>query len=306
MSSSKSFFSVAVLGFQQTERVFLNSAFGLSARRTPGFVPFDPAQGGAPDVYLVDTKAPEALEALKRSNSNRQRPAILIGEDNLGLDWPLLGRPLQLTALFKAFDIAVQMQLTSPNLAARGGDPSAPATRSKSALASVAPPAGTRKALPPENDASGKLAPKHAHAVPAASTAVATTAAKGSVAADWVLVCDDSSTVRESMRQRLKPFGLNVDYAESGEQAIGLTGTKHYACVFLDVMMPGIDGYQVCKLIKSIKRANHTAVIMLTGKSSPFDRIRGTMAGCDAYLTKPVNEDKLLEVINRYLPGQSR
>ncbi|MFN0318147.1 MAG: response regulator [Burkholderiales bacterium] len=276
-------FSVAVLGFQQTERVFLNSAFGLSARRTPAFIPFDATQGGAPDVYLVDTKATNAVEVLQRNNANRQRPAILIGEDNLGLGWPLLGRPLQLTALFKAFDMAIQT--AAPNLA-------------KAAPAALAP---ARKIQAPENEARGSLFPK---SVLVASPAPAAAPKPREVAhAEWVLVCDDSSTVREFMRQRLQPYRLNVDYAESGEQAIGLTGTKHYACVFLDVMMPGIDGYQVCKLIKSIKRVNQTAVIMLTGKTSPFDKIRGTMAGCDAYLTKPVNEDKLLEVINRYLPA---
>jgi two-component system, cell cycle response regulator len=271
-------FSVAVLGFQQTERVFLNSAFGLSARRTPAFVPFDPARGGAPDVYLVDTKASEAVQALQRNNADRQRPAILIGEDNLGLGWPLLGRPLQLTALFQAFDKAIQT--ATPNNMA------------------PAVPAPARKATPAVNEARASHAPRQEHA----ATAVMVKPKPQETTAAWVLVCDDSSTVREFMRQRLQPYRLNVDYAESGEQAIGLTGTKHYACVFLDVMMPGIDGYQVCKLIKSIKRVNKTAVIMLTGKTSPFDKIRGTMAGCDAYLTKPVNEDKLLEVINRYLP----
>ena len=113
--------------------------------------------------------------------------------------------------------------------------------------------------------------------------------------ADWVLVVDDNQTVREFMRSKLAAFGFNVDYAESGEQAIGFTGQKHYACIFLDVIMPGIDGYQVCK--------QKTAVVMLTSKDSPFDKIRGSMSGCDAYLTKPVDEEKLLETIAKFLPG---
>jgi twitching motility two-component system response regulator PilG len=66
--------------------------------------------------------------------------------------------------------------------------------------------------------------------------------------------------------------------------------------------MPGIDGYQVCKLIKSNKAAQKTAVVMLTSKDSPFDKIRGSMSGCDAYLTKPVDEEKLLETISKFLP----
>lgn len=120
--------------------------------------------------------------------------------------------------------------------------------------------------------------------------------------ADWVLVVDDNTTVREFMKSKLAPFNFNVDYAESGEQAVGLTGQRRYTCVFLDVVMPGIDGYQVCKLIKSKKSVGKTAVVMLTSKSSPFDKIRGAMAGCDAYLTKPVDEEKLLETIVRFIP----
>jgi CheY-like chemotaxis protein len=123
-------------------------------------------------------------------------------------------------------------------------------------------------------------------------------------AADWVLVVDDNLTVREFMRSKLAPFNFNVDYAESGEQAVGLTGHRRYACVFLDVVMPGIDGYQVCKLIKSKKSQGKTHVVMLTSKGSPFDKIRGAMAGCDAYLTKPVDEEKLLETIVRFLPNR--
>ena len=123
--------------------------------------------------------------------------------------------------------------------------------------------------------------------------------------ADSVLVVDDNVTVREFMKSKLASFNFNVDYAESGEEAIGLTGQKYYACIFLDVIMPGIDGYQVCKLIKSKRAAPKTAVIMLTSKDSPFDKIRGSMSGCDAYLTKPVDEEKLLETIVKYLPNRT-
>lgn len=138
---------------------------------------------------------------------------------------------------------------------------------------------------------------------PARPEPVAAPAAKPK-RSDWVLVVDDSLAVRKFMETRLAPFGFNVDYADSGERAIGLTGEKHYTCVFLDVILPGVDGYQVCKMIKSKKsEVKRTAVVMLTSKSSPFDKIRGTMAGCDAYLTKPVDEEKLLAVIAKFLPA---
>jgi CheY-like chemotaxis protein len=139
---------------------------------------------------------------------------------------------------------------------------------------------------------------------PAPPAPVAPTIVAEMPAADWVLVVDDNLTVREFMRSKLAPFNFNVDYAESGEQAVGLTGHRRYTCVFLDVVMPGIDGYQVCKLIKSKKSQGKTHVVMLTSKGSPFDKIRGAMAGCDAYLTKPVDEEKLLETIVRFLPNR--
>jgi twitching motility two-component system response regulator PilG len=124
---------------------------------------------------------------------------------------------------------------------------------------------------------------------------------------DTVLVVDDNATVRMFMQAKLAPFRFEIDFAESGEEAIGLTATREYACVFLDVVMPGIDGYQVCKLIKSNKQAiKKTAVVMLTSRSSPFDKLRGSLAGCDEYLTKPLDEDRLLEVIAKFLPSSRK
>ena len=67
-------------------------------------------------------------------------------------------------------------------------------------------------------------------------------------------------------------------------------------------MLPGIDGYKVCKEIKSDKQSKNTPVVMLTGKGSRFDKLRGTMAGASVYLTKPVEQEKLKEVIKQFLP----
>jgi two-component system cell cycle response regulator len=128
-------------------------------------------------------------------------------------------------------------------------------------------------------------------------------AAQAKHATGSVLVVDDNATVRKFMEAKLAPYGFAADFAETGEQAVGLTGAKEYTCVFLDVVLPGIDGYQVCKLIKGNKQAvKRTAVVMLTSRSSPFDKLRGSLAGCDEYLTKPVDENHLLEIIAKFLP----
>jgi two-component system cell cycle response regulator len=137
-------------------------------------------------------------------------------------------------------------------------------------------------------------------------SSVSAAQARADVPMESVLVVDDSLPVRKFMEAQLMPFGFDVTFAASGEEAVQFSTQKHYTCVFLDVMLPGVDGYQVCRTIKRKKHEGRpTAVVMLTGKTSPFDKIRGTMAGCDAYLTKPVDEEKLLEVISKFIPKRA-
>jgi two-component system, cell cycle response regulator len=117
-----------------------------------------------------------------------------------------------------------------------------------------------------------------------------------------VLVVDDSLAIRNYMRSLLEAGGFAVSMADSVEIALELVNQKSFECVFMDVMMPGIDGYEGCRQIKAKMRgARALPVIMLTSKSSPFDRIRGKMAGCDAYLTKPVDPKQLGEVLAQQL-----
>lgn len=115
------------------------------------------------------------------------------------------------------------------------------------------------------------------------------------------LVVDDSPTVRKGIELGLAPFGLSLHFAETGEEALERLATTTYDIVFLDVVLPGIDGYAVCKVIKKDKGMKKTPVIMLTGKSSTFDRIKGSLAGCDTYLTKPVEFKVFQDVVKKYL-----
>lgn len=116
-----------------------------------------------------------------------------------------------------------------------------------------------------------------------------------------VLVVDDSLAIRNYLSSLLEAEGYAVRTAEDGESALELFQTgKTFDCVFMDVLMPGIDGYAACRKIKGIKGSKKTPVIMLTGKGSAFDRIRGKMAGCSAYLVKPVDVPKLQETLATY------
>jgi len=116
-----------------------------------------------------------------------------------------------------------------------------------------------------------------------------------------VLVVDDSYPVRKYMEHtlaKLANVNISIDFAISGEEALEKIAEKKYGLIFLDVVMPGMDGYKVCKAIKS---KYGSKVVMLTSKKSPFDKVRGTMSGCDAYLTKPPQEAQLKKVLLKCL-----
>lgn len=115
------------------------------------------------------------------------------------------------------------------------------------------------------------------------------------------MVVDDSGPVRKQLELELKLLGARVEMAENGEQAMEMTRSNRYDIIFLDVVMPGIDGYKVCKAIKKNIKTKNIPVIMLTGKSSPFDRVKGTLAGCDTYLTKPLQHDDFQTIAKKYL-----
>lgn len=117
------------------------------------------------------------------------------------------------------------------------------------------------------------------------------------------LVVDDSTTLQRLMYLTLQPLGMDVEFAARGDDAITIALNRPYDLIFLDVMLPGIDGYQVCKAIKRDPRAKHVPVIMLTSKDSAFDKVRGIMAGTNAYLIKPLDRAKLLAVLNQHIPN---
>ncbi len=112
-----------------------------------------------------------------------------------------------------------------------------------------------------------------------------------------VLVVDDSLPIRKALDMKLRLMDYDVHHASSGRQALYSIQKTRFDFIFLDVVMPGIDGYEVCKLIKRNKSTKNIPVVMLTSRSSPFDKVKGRLAGCDSYLTKPVEHEKFEKVV---------
>ena len=112
-----------------------------------------------------------------------------------------------------------------------------------------------------------------------------------------VMVIDDSNTIRRSAEIFLAQAGCEVVLAEDGFDALAKIADSRPDVIFVDIMMPRLDGYQTCALIKKNPRLSPTPVIMLSSRDGLFDRARGRMAGSDEYLTKPFTKDSLLRAV---------
>jgi len=256
---------IAVFGLSPREEKILQTICLISQTR-PKTYELMPADGSEhPDIAILDAHDPQTFANWQKFGTDHPMlPLVVIGED-LKLDRPIIriDRPLLATKLLAVFD-QIQFSGEHPAFA------------------------------PPEmRETKTTSAAQHLD-VPKASEKLNTTSLSA-------LVVDDSLPIRLQMQKELGSFVGHVDLAETGEQAVELVAKNDYNIVFLDVVLPGMDGYQICKTIKREKRTKNIPVVMLTGKSSPFDRVRGKLAGCDTYLTKPVDLPTFKDIVKQYL-----
>ena len=115
-----------------------------------------------------------------------------------------------------------------------------------------------------------------------------------------VLVVDDSNTIRRSAEIFLKQGGHEVLLADDGFDALAKVNDYQPQLIFCDILMPKLDGYQTCAIIKRNPRFTHTPVVMLSSKDGVFDKARGRMVGSQEYLTKPFTKDQLLQAVQEF------
>jgi len=116
-----------------------------------------------------------------------------------------------------------------------------------------------------------------------------------------VMVIDDSKTIRRTAETLLKKVGCEVITATDGFEALAKIADHRPSIIFVDIMMPRLDGYQTTALIKNNKVFKHTPVIMLSSKDGLFDRARGRIVGSEQYLTKPFTKEELLGAIKKHV-----
>lgn len=268
-------FKIGVFGLASNEQNTLGSIFKLAASRSRQYTLVGPQDRATSEILMVDADDANAMNEWRSfSVHHSQIPVVKVTKATPpeGTTEAYVRRPLTLKRVLEVLDkVTIEVHKFVPELVVGA-------------------------------EGENKLSED---ALAALQTAAKGSAQQASRSGLKALIVDDSLPVRKSMEIQLGLFGLEMDFAETGEQALEFTQKSVYDIIFLDLMLPGIDGYKVCKEIKSHKLSKNTPVVMLTGKGSRFDKLRGTMAGANVYLTKPVEQEKLKEVIRQFLPSSA-
>jgi len=268
MMPKKSTFTIMLLGLKESERRVLKSLCMLSGNRPRSYKIVSAMDADHADFWVVDGRDATALASLRSARMTRQIPVMVVDPSDFPDEYDAsIGRPIVASRLLSAFDLLVGKTL--------GENPQ--------------PPAGEAASLTPP--------------VPApASSSVQDVPLAGQGRRHTALVVDDSLTIRTQVELALREHAVEATCADTAEAAMALLATRYFDVIFLDVVLPGgMDGYQICRSIKKSGVHKRTPVIMLTGKSSPFDRVRGSLAGCDTYLVKPVESKTFTAVLKKYL-----
>ena len=298
----KSEVNVLLLGFAPFEKSTFESFFKLVGRRDTLYkiVP-DVVQA---QVLLVNGDNATAVQWANASVKSPQK-AMYIGAPDPSGKWPTAPRPIKLTTVLGLLDVLVAAEIAPPEIPLRRVEatvvakPSPPPMAAAPKVMAAPAPSYLKGAVRQGSGSRGRsdFAVSNFLGLGAAPPQL-----KSEQSYDDILVVDDSDVALKFMQNRLTRYGFRAELASSGEEALTRVSADSYKFVFLDVMMQGLDGYQTCRAIKQRKYASGRApvVVMLTSRGGSIDKIRGGLAGCDAYLTKPLNEAELLKVLSKY------
>ena len=276
-------FHIGILGLTQIERLTVASVCSLTQSRACHYQVLSPERGIEADIMLVDVDDERALQMWQASPLYRSgRPALLIGRDPAAVT----GYPYVLPRSSFAARLVRQLdQITLQELRYFRG---------------MTIGADTANARPADLRALDTGMFEHLNAAQPGQTGAHT----GLHALPRVLVIDDCVVVQAKMRALLGMHGLSADLVDNAEQGIELMQDTRYAVVFLDIVLPGMDGYAACRQMKATDRAC-TPIVMLSSRDSALDKMRGHMAGCNRYLTKPIAIESLQKVLHDFIPAQT-
>jgi twitching motility two-component system response regulator PilG len=309
-------FTVQILGFSARERTLFASMFHLSKIRPMRYIEFDETLHPYPDFFIVSNDSSAALEEFAKFDPNQYGGALFIGNRPMRTIFPVIRKPIKWAEVLIRLD-----ELPRPKLSAQIHELLKAGIISENDLIIQRPPASAATVSSTYWPETVPIQPKlEAHSGP--NTLIRQDQAntenglelesvhpwyqsqdvKTFVTPPSILVVDEDAATRHYMAAKFLELNYQVDFAESGQQALELFQLRRYNAIFMDVYLPGIDGYEVCRIIKSGVERRKTAVIFVASKHSTFDRVKGAMVGCDAYLSKPLSQDRLVEVLDKFLP----
>ncbi len=276
-------FAVSLVGFSAFERSTLEAFFRLAARRSPSYAHV--ADASQANLVLVDA---DKADALAHPQATPAR-SVYIGARGRDGQLGHMPRPINMMALLRLLDACIAR---APQTAELSTTAAAPVTVTATAVPLAPVPTAPKVVELPS--------PRTHKTVPARLDDGGPKGEPLTSRLDNILVVDDSDIALRFMANCLGRFGFEVHLSRSGEEALNRVAQEHFEFVFMDVTMPGLDGYQTCKLIKKRPYNNGRqppTVVMLTSRGGLVDKMRGTLSGCDAYLTKPLQQEALMKVI---------
>lgn len=258
---------VGSFGFPEQQRSKVEKILRLSRRRDYELVAFD--ETALPDVLLVFGEEALSEPSVSALPADYRRRLVLVSRKKpKEVSLPHIGYPLISSRVIRVLDGIVDRTIDSVPLT----DSDAPlaADVSENKKVALSDESRTQETEPDDN-------------------------------ALRVLVVDDSAPMRQALADQLMalPMAMQISFAEDGASALSVTDQQHYDLIFLDIMMPGIDGFETCTQLRQKAHIKKTPIIMLSSKTSPLDEVKGIMAGCSTYLTKPIVPDEFQKVIRR-------
>jgi two-component system, cell cycle response regulator len=314
----KSEVNILLLGFAPFEKSTFESFFKLVGRRETLYKMV--ADAAHAQVLLINGDNASAVEWALASVKSPQKAMYIGAPDPSGM-WPTAPRPIKLTTVLGLLDVLVMASKSPPEQVTGLAQPmirQPPAPREEAVVMVKSPPAPAPLEPPKTISTPATIAPAYNKGTVRQGSGARVASNFGNsnfigldaVAPklkteqtfDDILVVDDSDVALKFMQNRLTRYGFRAELSSSGEAALARVSAQSYKFVFLDVMMEGLDGYQTCRAIKQRKYASGRppVVVMLTSRGGSIDKIRGGLAGCDAYLTKPLNEAELLKILSKH------
>ncbi len=279
------------------------------------YIEFDPELHPYPDFFIISTDNPVAIEQFSKFDRSQYGGALFIGNRPMRTVFPVIRKPIKWAEVLIRLD-----ELPRPSLSAQLHELLKAGIISENDLIIQRPPSSaasepatwlqTVPVAPKLEADSGphtlirqyQAQTENGLELETVNRWYETNSVKTFSTPPSILVADEDPEARRYMAEKFLEMNYEVDFAETGQQALELFQLKRYNALFMDVYLPGIDGYEVCRIIKSGTERRRTAIVFVASKHSTYDRIKGAMVGCDAYLSKPLAQERLLEVMDKFLP----